>query len=1054
MITGRYEPMRNLRLLLIPVAAAIAVSAVPTFAQTISSIEINQSIGKLFDGTPNTNFVAGKATVVRAFMTADVMVDPSTTSALILRNGQNVATIPPKNYALPTRVVDFLCPSLDACGRWAAGSYEFQVTVNGSPLKSTAGTKYDFQVRQTLRILARPVKAIFSGAVVRVPNDNWKTNWTFTRASYPIADDAITWDIRDELDATNLPNLPIDMDTDTGRTNLWQALKNLQPDSCTVNPRGTGCYDLIVGFIGQNPKSETGGRLAGYTLTGPGDLSATVVTVATDPDANATVAHEIAHTRQLGDTYSAGAINCTLNPAPNGVTGTDYNNPGQQTTCTAGRLPASNIDRPGNNIDGTLVPETVNPYDVIGTGPLPNKGDFMASGNGSPSTSFWITPDSYTRLFNQLAPLPVQAARTKTRAAAAPVRVVEFSGLVSAAGAVTLQPWQSFFTEDTIPANVGKYSIRALDANGATLASQGFDVSFFVLTRPPTSVSTAPFNGVITFPDNTVKFQILKGASVIKEAPVSKQDPVVTQVTPVQTGQTIAAQYTIFWSGTDGDGDALSYTVRYTPDVTAANPTWEVIGDNLRATSYTYDFSGLPGGQHAAILVTASDGVRTGSGQSAPFVVPFKSPQVFIDNQANENFELDDEIELSGAAVDLQDGLIPDARLVWSSNISGKLGVGGDLFVTLPAGVHTITLTATSSAGVSSSSSVAIRVGSRATAFEEVPATHPVVATAVFESLVASATLPAGALTKPAAVTIEVTAAPANSTPPPGMAFVGRNVNLTIEQESQPDVFTPVTSIPQGVTITLGYNATVDPVTVRLFRWNQTTNSWIDAATECQPASVYNRSIGQIVVKVCMTGSFALAAPASLSIANYQLVSKQGAAGTQSALTYRADLINPGNALGLVSATVSSLDPFSVRVQPGQDVLTFARVPAGGQVTSSNTFTILTNGSVPFDFSKLKWTFQTAQAAPVANAGPNQSVKAGSTVTLNGNGSTNPGGIGTLGYSWVFTSRPPGTTSRLLNSTTSTPQFVADIPGTFVVTLTVSNGAVSDSASVTITVTP
>ena len=291
---------------------------------------------------------------------------------------------------------------------------------------------------------------------------------------------------------------------------------------------------------------------------------------------------------------------------------------------------------------------------------------------------------------------------------------------------------------------------------------------------------------------------------------------------------------------------------------------WELIGENLSATSYTYDFAGLPGGKHAAILVTASDGVRCASAQSAQFTVPAKGPEVVIDNEHNSNFEVGDEIELSGAAVDLQDGIVADAGLVWSSNISGKLGVGGDIVAILPPGAHTITLTATNSAGISSSSSVVIRVGSLAIGFEDNPARNAIVATSNFDSMVVSATLAAGVLTKPAAVIIEVTALPANDTPPPGLTFVGRNFDLTIEQQSGPDEFTPVTSIPQGVSITLGYNPTLDPNTLRLFRWNPRSNSWVDAATECLPPSV-QRATGLMVVNVCMAGSFSLmTGPASI----------------------------------------------------------------------------------------------------------------------------------------------------------------------------------------------
>ena len=189
------------------------------------------------------------------------------------------------------------------------------------------------------------------------------------------------------------------------------------------------------------------------------------------------------------------------------------------------------------------------------------------------------------------------------------------------------------------------------------------------------------------------------------------------------------------------------------------------------------------------------------------------------------------------------------------------------------------------------------------------------------------------------------------------------------------------------------------------------------------------------------------------SITNYQLVSQQSITPTKSNFTYRADLLNTGGAQGTVTATVTSVDPFSVRVVPGQDTLQFAPVPANSQTTSSNTFTIQVDQTVPFDFSKLQWTFQTTAGGPVANAGPNQTAVVGSMVTLNGSGSTNPSGVGTLTYSWAFTFRPAGTSAILMNPTSVMPSFVTDVVDTYVITLTVSNGVASDSASVTVSTT-
>jgi hypothetical protein len=188
----------------------------------------------------------------------------------------------------------------------------------------------------------------------------------------------------------------------------------------------------------------------------------------------------------------------------------------------------------------------------------------------------------------------------------------------------------------------------------------------------------------------------------------------------------------------------------------------------------------------------------------------------------------------------------------------------------------------------------------------------------------------------------------------------------------------------------------------------------------------------------------------SLSITNYQFLSEQRVTQTQSSVTYRADLVNTKGAFGSVTATMTVLDPFTVRAVPGQDTLNFAPVPANSQVTSSNTFTILVDRTAQFSWSKVRWEFQTTVQGPVANAGPNQTAGLGSTVTLNGSGSTNPSGIGSLTYTWSFVSRPAGSSSTMTNGNSVSSSFVVTSAGTYIIRLTVSNGLASSSADVTV----
>ena len=71
-------------------------------------------------------------------------------------------------------------------------------------------------------------------------------------------------------------------------------------------------------------------------------------------------------------------------------------------------------------------------------------------------------------------------------------------------------------------------------------------------------------------------------------------------------------------------------------------------------------------------------------------------------------------IVFQGTATDLEDGGLPDASLRWSSDRLGALGAGPSLPVnTLPSGWNTVTLSASDSAGHTTSAVVRVFVGHR-----------------------------------------------------------------------------------------------------------------------------------------------------------------------------------------------------------------------------------------------------------------------------------------------------------------------------------------------------
>jgi VCBS repeat-containing protein len=112
-----------------------------------------------------------------------------------------------------------------------------------------------------------------------------------------------------------------------------------------------------------------------------------------------------------------------------------------------------------------------------------------------------------------------------------------------------------------------------------------------------------------------------------------------------------------------------------------------------------------------------------------------------------------------------------------------------------------------------------------------------------------------------------------------------------------------------------------------------------------------------------------------------------------------------------------------------------------GASDDADPVTALGGGSIVIHKSKAP---APVNHAPVANAGPDQAVTAGTLVTVNGSGSSDPDGD-TLTYAWTLVSRPAGSAATLTGATTIAPQFTADLGGIYVVRLVVNDGNASST---------
>jgi hypothetical protein len=574
---------------------------------------------------------------------------------------------------------------------------------------TTAGTTYQFVERARLRVLALTVKTNYNGERLSVTDQKWKGLWEFTRNVYPIAQDGIIWTTRDELDLSQH-----NIETDEGKQEVWLGLANLNPPHCQANKNGAGCYDKILGFIPARYGTYPNGTGQGYTMGSPANII-----VASDEDAAATVAHEIAHNYAIGDAYDGGSFHCQANPTPDSFSGKDFNTQAP-VRCTAGR-----VALPG--VSGTLVPAAHHPYEVGGRGPLGDVAEYM--GSGGRQAQFWTSQDAYDWIFDRVPPSGLRASMHVVRTSVLPrpqvgavasQRLIEFFGWLrrnpSTAADVRVEPWQSFIDDEQPPLadTTGPFMVAAVNAAGARLASSAFDVVFNLpggKGEPPVSLAEAPFDGAVRFPEGTARFQIISANRVLREIPVSPNAPVVANIS-FGPGGLVSGERQIIWTASDPDGGPLTYTVEYNPDVTDPNGDFGILIADIDNPRWLENFDDLPGGDHAKLRIVASDGINTGFAETPEFRVAYKAPFVEID-PGDPIVAAGTQITFTGFAEDLLEEL-PESALVWTSDIAGRLGIGDSISVkNLPVGRHTITLTATNSRRLSGSDSVVVVVGGR-----------------------------------------------------------------------------------------------------------------------------------------------------------------------------------------------------------------------------------------------------------------------------------------------------------------------------------------------------
>ena len=314
----------------------------------------------------------------------------------------------------------------------------------------------------------------------------------------------------------------------------------------------------------------------------------------------------------------------------------------------------------------------------------------------------WMSPHTYKKLFaGRLQP----ASRAASQAAAEPYLLL--NGVLYADGGGVFEPAYRFTSTQAyeLPPAGDDYCIQLEDDTGSILAEYCVAVAF---TNQETGAAISRLSYALVVPDpgGVARVALRQDDADAAELVASANAPTVAVTAPGAGAQWDGNQ-TIRWDAADVDGDALTFAVLYSADDGA---TWLTLATNLSANELAVDTGELAGSDVAGIRIIASDGMNTGQTDSAAFSVARKGPAPrILTPAADAPLSTAQPLFLRGSAYDLEDGVIPDEGLVWTSDVDGALGSGNAVTADgLAAGVHVLTLQATDSDGNAANTSITV----------------------------------------------------------------------------------------------------------------------------------------------------------------------------------------------------------------------------------------------------------------------------------------------------------------------------------------------------------
>lgn len=399
----------------------------------------------------------------------------------------------------------------------------------------------------------------------------------------------------------------------------------------------------------------------------------------------------------------------------------------------------------------------------------------------------WISDFSYERAYYDLtghvaaSSVQDEPAPLDSTTALTPTTFLVSGALTPSTQAVTLNPVLTSYAAVDSRADLNTtYRIRVLDGAGQVISQ-----SYLEATSDPQVPDRVFMDQRVPYNALARRIELIKTGTtqVLAAREASANAPTVTLLSP-NGGESLTGSVTVQWTGSDADGDALTYVLWYTVD---NGQHWTLAAGPTTATQASVDVGSLKGSTTGLFRVVASDGLLSAADQSdAGFQVPDRFPTAMILWPPTDRTLVigqGDRLVLSGVGQDPEMGLMPDTTLGWRVG-AAPLATGKSTVIDAAAlggpGTYTITFEARDGASHLAT----------ATATVQVAATRPV---------------PATILSAPDTVTLEVPVGARYASQDFGVLSLGLgDVHYTILGSAgwlQPGAGTLSTAVPQPLWI-------------------------------------------------------------------------------------------------------------------------------------------------------------------------------------------------------------------------------------------------------------